>query len=136
MILFLNSTHEAIQRPQIATDHSIQRDHVGGLEGGGHGAEVSVDEVDPAIMPDARGFLAGDIDEGLRAVDVCRARETPAEQLVMDDADSTADVQECCPCSRPDRGLSHRRKAEHPRLSLVRVRQRQDPRVIAWEAND
>ena len=60
-----------------------------------------MDEFDPAPVPDVRGFLARDIDEGLRPVDVCGARETPAEQLVMDDADSTADVQDCFPCPWP-----------------------------------
>jgi len=52
-----------------------------------------VDEVDPARMPNAGGFPASDFDERLRSVDVCRAGEASAEQLMMDDADSTANVQ-------------------------------------------
>jgi hypothetical protein len=49
----------------IATDHPIQRDNVGGLKRGSDSAEISVDEFDPARVPNACGFLSSDVDEGL-----------------------------------------------------------------------
>ena len=78
----------------IAADHPIQRDNVGGLEGGSDGAEISVDEFDLARVSDACGFLSSDVDEGLRSVDVYSAGKALAEQFVMDDSDATANVQD------------------------------------------
>jgi hypothetical protein len=51
-----------------------------------------VDEGDLARVTNGCSFLARDVNESLRSVDVCRAREAAAEQLVMDDADATANV--------------------------------------------
>jgi len=78
----------------IAADHPIEGDQVGNLDSLGEGDEVPAYEPDSVTMAPAGGLFRRDLEKGGGNIEVDGLLDVGTQQLVMNRADSTPDVEE------------------------------------------
>ena len=78
----------------VAADDAVEGHDVRRFDGGGKLHEIAFDELDPVVQLESPSFLPGDVQGRGRPIDEDGMADPALEQLVVDDADPTADVED------------------------------------------
>ena len=78
----------------VAADDPVERHDVRGLDGGGALDEVTLDELDPVEQVEPPSLVTRDLQRRRRPIHEHRVAGAGPEQLLVDDADPAADVED------------------------------------------
>jgi deazaflavin-dependent oxidoreductase (nitroreductase family) len=96
---------------RVTADDPVERHDVGSVDGGRLSHEVALDEVDPVKQLEPARLLTSDVERRRRPVHQDSMPGSGPEQLVVDDADAAADVED----GRARGAVRRKQLEQHPR---------------------